>query len=170
MAAVTICSDFGAQENKVCHCFCSGTSLIVHLVNHLPAVQETRVQFLGREDPLEKEMTIHSNILAWIIPWTEEPYRVQSIDSQRVRHDWETNISLPHFLFPSVNELSSPFLLGTSMWLDMIAGFVLQFSDDPNETQFCWEITVSIIVLGNNVYMHLYNCKLNLKQTICLLV
>ena len=86
MAAVTICSDFGAQENKVCHCFCSGTSLIVHLVNHLPAVQETRVQFLDREDPLEKEIASHSSILAWRIPWTEEPGGMQSL-GHRVGHD-----------------------------------------------------------------------------------
>ena len=48
------------------------------------------VQFLGREDPLEKEMTIHSSILAWKIPWTEEPNRLQSMGSQRVRHDYFT--------------------------------------------------------------------------------
>ena len=50
MAAVTIGSDFGAQENKVCQCFLSGASLIAHLVNHLPAMQETWVQFLRQED------------------------------------------------------------------------------------------------------------------------
>ena len=46
---------------------------IAHTVNNLPAVQETWVQFLGQEDPLEKEMATHSSILAWEIPWTEEP-------------------------------------------------------------------------------------------------
>ena len=51
----------------------SGASLIAQLVKNLPAVQETRVQFLGWEDPLEKEMAIHFSILAWRIPWTEEP-------------------------------------------------------------------------------------------------
>ena len=59
-------------------------------VKHLPAMRETQVQFLGREDPLEKEMTIHSSILAWKIPWTEEPNRLQSMGSQRVRHDYFT--------------------------------------------------------------------------------
>ena len=48
---------------------------------------ETRVQFLVQEDPLEKEMSTHSSILAWKIPWTEEPGRLQSMGSQRVRHD-----------------------------------------------------------------------------------
>ena len=94
MAAVTICSDFGAQENEVCHCFCSGTSLIAHLVNHLPVIQETRVQFLGGEDPLEKEMATHSSILAWKIPWTDEPGRLQSMGLLGVRHDWATSLSL----------------------------------------------------------------------------
>ena len=56
-------------------------------VKHLPAVQETGVRSLGWEDPLEKEMATHSSNLAWKIPWTEEPGRLQSMGSQRVRHD-----------------------------------------------------------------------------------
>ena len=56
-------------------------------VKHLSAMQETRVQSLGQEDPLEKEMATHSSTLAWKIPWTEEPDRLQSTGSQRVRHD-----------------------------------------------------------------------------------
>ena len=55
-------------------------------VKHLPTMQETRVQYLGLEDPLEKEMATHSSTLAWEIPWTEEPGRLQSMGSQRVRH------------------------------------------------------------------------------------
>ena len=57
------------------------------MVKHLPTMQETQVQSLGREDPLEKEMGTHSSILAWKIPWMEEPGRLQSTGSQRVRHD-----------------------------------------------------------------------------------
>ena len=52
-----------------------------------PLAMEMQVQFLDREDPLEKEMTTHSSILAWKIPWTEEPDGVQLMGSQRVRHD-----------------------------------------------------------------------------------
>ena len=63
-------------------------SLVAQMVKHLPAMQETWVRFLGWEDPLEKEMAIHSSTLAWKIPWTEEPERTQSTDSQRVGHDW----------------------------------------------------------------------------------
>ena len=57
------------------------------MVKRLPTMEETRVQSLGREDLLEKEMTTHSNILAWKIPWMEEPGGLQSMGSQRVRHD-----------------------------------------------------------------------------------
>ena len=56
-------------------------------VKHLPAMWEAGVRFLGREDPLEKEMAIHSSTLAWKIPWMEEPDRLQSMGSQRVGHD-----------------------------------------------------------------------------------
>ena len=57
------------------------------VVKKLPAKQETTVQSLSQEDPLEKEMATHSSILAWKIPWTEEPGELQSTESQRVRHD-----------------------------------------------------------------------------------
>ena len=67
--------------------FLSFHSLVAQTVKHLPAMWETRVQSLGGEDPLEKEMTIHSSTLAWKIPWTEEPDRLQSMGSQRVGHD-----------------------------------------------------------------------------------
>ena len=56
-------------------------------VKNLPAMQETWVRSLDGEDPLEKGMATHSGILAWRIPWTEEPGRLQSMGSQRVRHD-----------------------------------------------------------------------------------
>ena len=54
---------------------------VAQMVKNLPAMQETRVQSLGQEDPLEKGMAIHSSILAWRIPWTEEPGELQSIES-----------------------------------------------------------------------------------------
>ena len=61
--------------------------LIAQSVKNLPAIQETRVQFLHREDPLEKEMEIYSSILAWGIPWTEEPGGLQSMGSKIVGHE-----------------------------------------------------------------------------------
>ena len=65
-------------------------SLVAQTVKHLPAMRESRVQSLGQEDSLEKEMAIHSTILAWGIPWTEEPGGLQSMGSQRVRYDLAT--------------------------------------------------------------------------------
>ena len=61
--------------------------VVAQTVKRLPAMQETWVRFLGREDPLEKEMATHSSNLAWRIPWTEEPDRLQSMGSQRAGHD-----------------------------------------------------------------------------------
>ena len=63
------------------------TGLVAQTVKHLPTMREIRVRSLGQEDPLEKEMAPHSSTLAWKIPWTEEPGRLQSMVSQRVGHD-----------------------------------------------------------------------------------
>ena len=63
------------------------TSLVAQKVKRLPTMRETRVRSLGWEDPLEKEMTIHSSILAWKMPWTEEPGKLQYTRPQRVRQD-----------------------------------------------------------------------------------
>ena len=57
------------------------------MVKRVPAMWETQVRSLGQEDPLAKEMATHSSTLAWKIPWTEEPGRLQPMGSQRVRHD-----------------------------------------------------------------------------------
>ena len=65
----------------------SWASLVAQRIKRLPAMQETLVQSLDWEDLLEKEMAIHSSILAWRIPWGEEPGRLQSMGSQRVGHD-----------------------------------------------------------------------------------
>ena len=93
-----------------CFCFCVvvslvfsvcfhfwRTSLVAQTVKHLSTMRETWVQSLGWEDPLEKEMAIHSSTLAWKIPWTEEPGRLQSLGSQRGGHDWATSLSLSFF-------------------------------------------------------------------------
>ena len=62
-------------------------SLVAQMVKQLPAMQETWVRYLCQEDPLEKEIAAHSIILAWRIPWTEEPGGLQSMGSQRIRHN-----------------------------------------------------------------------------------
>ena len=70
-------------------------SLVAQRVKSLPAMRETQVWSLGREDTLEK-MATHSSTLAWKIPWTEEPGRLQSMGSKRVGHDWATSLRF-HF-------------------------------------------------------------------------
>ena len=84
-----------------------GISLVAQMVKRLPTVRETRVQSLGWEDRLEKEMATHSSILAWKIPWTKEPGRLESVGSQRVRHDWATffhfHVSYDHLYIPSLS-------------------------------------------------------------------
>ena len=65
---------------------------MVQRLKRLPAMRETWVRSLGREDPLEKEMATHSSILAWKIPWMEEPGRLQSLGLQRVGHDLATSL------------------------------------------------------------------------------
>ena len=65
----------------------TGASLMAQMVKRLPTMRKTRVRSLSWEDPLEKEMATHSSTLAWKIPWTEEPGRLQSMGSQRVGHD-----------------------------------------------------------------------------------
>ena len=73
----------------------TSTSLVVQTVKRLPTIRETQVQPLGQEDPLEKEMATRCRTLAWKIPWMEQPCRLQSMGSLRVRHDGATSLSLP---------------------------------------------------------------------------
>ena len=101
-----------------------GASLVAQRIKCLPAMQETRVQSLGQEDPLEKEMATHSSILAWKIPWTEKPSKLQSMGSQRVGHDWATSLSIS--LSPKAQQVKSPPAIqelqrqGFSVWVGKI--------------------------------------------------
>ena len=76
------------------HLSSNWASLVAQMVKRLSAMWETWVRLLGREDPLEKEMAMHSSTLAWKIPWTEEPAGLLSMGLQRVRHDRATSLSL----------------------------------------------------------------------------
>ena len=79
-------------------------SLVAQMVKNLPAMQETWIQSLSWEGPLEKGMATHSSILAWRIPWTEEPGGILSMQLQRLRHDWETNIFTFVYTVVSIQE------------------------------------------------------------------
>ena len=81
---------------------------MVQLVKNLPAVQQTWVLSLGWEDPLKKEMAIHSSIIAWIISWTEEPSELQSMGSQRVGHGGATNTYSLHYKIKKNAETGLP--------------------------------------------------------------
>ena len=74
-------------NTRQAHASFPSSSLVAQTVKHLSTMQEPRVQSLGQEDPLEKEMAIHSSTIAWKIPRTEEPGRLQAMGSQRVGHD-----------------------------------------------------------------------------------
>ena len=131
------------------------TFLVAQRIKRLPAIRETRVRFLGQEDPLEKEIAIHSSTLAWKIPWTEEPDRLQSMGSQRVGHDWATS----HFTLLS----EASFIYITSMYVCirhkwyirphrqniLRTNFIkkkknLHVSSDPWYISFIYQVTISV--------------------------
>ena len=111
-----------------------GQLLVAQRIKCLPAMRETRVWSLGWEDPLEKEMETHSSILAWRIPWTEEPGGLQSTGSQRVGHDWVTSLHTYNysirfckaFLFLAQNDFS-----GLPCWVPTPDLEFLFFSKKP---------------------------------------
>ena len=84
---------FAKTKSILCY-FPSLASLVSQSLKRLPAMWETWVWSLGQKDPLEKEMATHSSILAWRIPWMEEPGGLQSMGLQRVGHNWATSLSL----------------------------------------------------------------------------
>ena len=91
-----------------------GASLVAQRLKHLPPMPETQVRSLGQEDPLEKEMVTHSSTLAWRIPWTEKPGKLQSTRSQRVGHDRAA--SLTHFNYSPPESKQKPPMLYISSW------------------------------------------------------
>jgi len=75
------------------------TSLVAQMVKNLPAMQKIWVQSLGQEESLDKEMATHASILAWRIPWTEEPGELQSMGVTKSRYDWVNNSTILIFLY-----------------------------------------------------------------------
>ena len=93
----------GTDANSICHEL--RDSLVTQTVKSLPVLWETQVRYLGQEGPLEKEMASHYSILAWRIPWTEEPGRLQSMVLQRPEHDWVISLSFFLSFFECTNLL-----------------------------------------------------------------
>ena len=102
-------------------------------VKSLPVVRGTRVRSLGREDPLEKEMATHSSVLAWDVPWLEEPSRPQSMESQRVS-----------FMFQKTSHLlavyNEEFKHGTACFTVTQLGIRVKGADETNLAS-CWELS-----------------------------
>ena len=96
-------------------------SLVAQMVKNLPAMQETQVRSLDWEDPLEKEMATHSSILAWRIPWTGKTVRLQSMGSQRVRHDWATNTHTWRIIMEFTQTTMWILLLNSQTWFFIMA-------------------------------------------------
>ena len=105
----------------------------------LSAMQEIWVRPLGQEDPLEKEMAAHTSTLAGKIPWMEETGRLQSMGSQKVRHDWATSLSL------SLNFIEKKYIHWNSQCLKQFGsvGFTIKWKHEPRKT--C--ITGAFIIL-----------------------
>ena len=104
--------------------------LVAQTVKSLPAVWETRVWSLCQEDPLEKEMATHSSILAWRIPWTEEPSRLPSMGSQRVGHNRATSFSI--FTF--------------NIHVSMLFSQIIPSLPSPTESKSLFFISVSLLL------------------------
>ena len=103
-------------------------SLVAQTGKSPPAVQETHVQSQSWEDPLEKGMATHSSILAWEIPWTEEPRRLQSMVLQRVGHNWATNTFISHVCI--------------QVWLDMVMS-IMTLKDSNQYTVNPFDLTTN---------------------------
>ena len=136
-------------------------SLVAQTVKCLPTMREIQVQSLGREDPLEKELATHSRTLAWKIPWMEEPGGLQSMGSQRVRHDWATSL---HFLDISIYSGGTRLVVihltdQTPVSLTLPPGF----AQHPNHVGTKW-VTISIWLTPS---LHQGSPSLTAKNVTC---
>ena len=147
------------------HCLgLSWASLVAQRLKHLPAMQETRVQSLGREDPLEKEMATHSSILAWRTPWTEEPGRLQSTGSQTVRHDWATSLSLSRFIIAFLPR-SKHLLIS---WLQSPSTVILEPKKIKSVTVSTFYLSVCHEVIGPDIrYLRFLNVEYLTSKKAC---
>ena len=120
------------------------TSLVAQTVNCLPAMRETWVRSLDREDPMEKNMATHSSTLAWKIPWIEEPDRLQSIGLQRFGYDCVTSLSL------SCSRCWASFHLLFAIVLCFLA-LLLFFAKES--VQFCSFLSLSFLLVCKSLHM-----------------
>ena len=150
---------FYKTHSGIYHISEAWASLVIQMVKNLPAIQETWVLSLGQEDPLEKVMVTHSSILAWRIPWIEEPDKLQSMRLQRAGHDWVTN-TFTFFTFRGSTQIQSSLkwdrILGlhhnsANLWLGtMSASLSFYLSHIFSFYSQCWILFVYLllVVLG----------------------
>ena len=149
---------------------CEQVSLVAQMVKHLPAMRESRVLSLGRQDPLEKEMVSHSSTFAWKIPWTEEPGKLQSMRSQK-NWTWLSDVTFTFkvwvMVIINIKGLMSAII--TVLWqiwnINMLMFFFLLFiifknRVDLQSTLFCYfQLYSRYIRLGKkfiDIYTFIY--------------
>ena len=126
-----------------CTWYSSDASLVAHMVKNLPAMWEVRVQFLGPEDPLGWEMSTYSSVLAWRISWTEEPWGLQSMGSQRVGHIEQLTHTVK-YLISIVNKievLKNPSANAGDTDVDLIPGWWRSSKVGNGNSGFAWKIS-----------------------------
>ena len=137
-----------------------GTSLVAQMVKHLPTMQETWVQSLGREDPLEKEMATHSSILAWKIPWTDVPGRLQSVHGVTKSRTRLSGFTSLHFLAPMIK--NSPANAGDIRDVGSVPGLRRspggRHSNHSSILAFNFLKVLTVVKYTNKTY-HLIICK-----------
>ena len=131
----------------------------------LPTMRETRVQSLGGEDLLEKEMATHSSILAWKIPWTEKPGGLQSMGSQRVGHDWVTSLtfSFPYRTPGKTTRVTRRTFAGKviSLLSNMLSRLVIAFLPRSKHLLISWLQSLSTVILEpKKIVCHHFHCFL----------
>ena len=130
-------------------------------------MQETWVQFLGWEDLLEKEMATHSSILAWRIPWSEEPGEPQTMGSQRVGHDWATNTYFSTSECPRLHLLGFDSALLLAWWQQAVSKEVVLYIPKKDQfvvqSEFSWDSAADCVTMDEldsffePPFLHLWN-------------
>ena len=124
-------------------------------------MQETQVQSLGWENHLKKEMATHSSTLAWKIPWTEEPGRLQFMGLQRVGHDWATSLSLCFRFFSHIGHFCIEFLVLYSGFLLVIYFICSSVYMSISTSQFIPPPTYTLVTIVCLLYLWLYSYFVN---------
>ena len=150
------------KKNKISGCLWIGR--VAQMVKRLPTMRETWVWPLGREDPLEKEMTTHSSTLVWKIPWTEEPGRLQSTGLQRVGHNWATSFSLFFFPHESPPRSTSPDMVTWSLL------FPFHLTPCGSFSPGVWQFSVKVVLYVDALLISLWERLISMSSYFTILI